>query len=430
MRTKSPFKFTSISLESSLKKLDVDKLSELLAFKRRRAKKITARHMIQSFFGCSYGNSFSLSQWAASLGLLIKETVSKQALFERVNDRFILLTKALIGKALEKKINQNPKRLMGRFKNVFIQDSSCISLPEALCGDYKGNYSRGRIKSVAKLQLIFNIASGGFKNYELTPYSKNDQAASGDILPFLGKGDLVIRDMGYFVLNVFRSIKQRQAHFISRLRKDVAIYDSRTGKPVKLITLLKNKTFIKRKVLIGCQEKLEVPLMAIKVNDKLAHHRVLKMLKDRDRRKKNTMEKLSLMGWDIFICSMDDLSGQEIKAIYRLRWQIEIIFKSWKSHLRIEKNISPYIKRPYLAEAIIYLTFLMAVLIVMPIYSAILATKGMIQKISLLKITKMIAWFFSTGKLMIINTLENLLYHSFYERRNRTSFGQKINLLT
>src|SRR5437763_6344053 len=65
----------------------------------------------------------------------------------------------------------------------------------------------------------------------LDAYSDNDQGASGRVIPLLKKGDLLIRDMGYSVLQVFKQIIDNEAFFISRLHYGLNWYDPKTGEP-------------------------------------------------------------------------------------------------------------------------------------------------------------------------------------------------------
>ena len=433
MRTKSQDKTTAISFKNKLQDLGIADIVKSTGFEQRQAKKINGLNLILSFFGCCAGNSFSLSLWALSLGEMTRETVSKQAISARLNDSFVKVVFELLNKCFAECVNQKGKMVLERFKNVYLHDSSCISLPDSLKDVFKGNFSRGEIKAIAKLQIVFNLNRGSLKSFELGCFSKNDQAAAKDILPFLKKGDLVLRDLGYFVINVLHSINVKGADFISRLRTDVNIYECKTGKQICLKSLLKNKTFVKKKVLIGSKEKMKVTLMAIKTSDDIKQFRKLKAFQDRDKRKVVTIEKLKLLGWDIFVSSVEDLTGQEIKDIYRLRWQIEILFKAWKSHLRIERNMSPHLKNPQLPTAIIYLSLLVVVLLIMPVYAIYLCAKKktITKKISLLKLTKLLAMKLSNENCeMNTYTIENITYHSRYEKRARDNFEDKFSKLT
>lgn len=429
MHTKSSHKSRKISLKQKLYFLGVEKLSQSCGFEQRRGKKLGVKSIIEGFIHSSFGNNFSLSTWAAQVGWIIKDTVSKQAIAYRVNDRFIGLLKELLSRSLGKTMNGKGRKLLGRFSNVYLQDSSCLSLPDVLKEEFKGNFSRGKIKSVAKIQVIFNLMKGCMNHLELSPYCRNDQAASRDILSVIQKGDLVIRDMGYFVLEVLQAITDRQAHFISHLRKDVCLYDHKSGRQIQLTQLLKNKSFVRKKVSVGRDQKVQVTLLAIKTSAQVRDYRKMKLLRDRDKRKKNPAERLYLAGWDIFITSLEDISGQEIKDVYRLRWQIEIIFKSWKSHLRIEQNISVHLKKTQLPKVIIYLTLLMVTLLIMPVYYTILY-KNANQRISLLKLTKTLLTILPAIDWSDNNSfIDKLSYYSRFEIRKRTNLTQKIHRL-
>ncbi len=45
------------------------------------------------------------------------------------------------------------------------------------------------------------------------------------------------------------------------------------------------------------------------------------------------------MNWSIFITNVPEnqISAEQILTIYRVRWQIELLFKVYKSHIRLDK---------------------------------------------------------------------------------------------
>lgn len=200
------------------------------------------------------------------------------------------------------------------------------------------------------------------------------------------KGDLVIRDMGYFVMPTFRKIIEKHADFISLCKYSVSIFHNTTFETICLAKLIKNKRIIKMRVLIGAKEQLPCTLVAIKVPDKIANARRRMAKKDRDRRKRYTDERLEFLGWDIFICSMNEIDAKEIQKIYSLRWYIEIIFKSWKSGLKLEANLPRQLKYVNIAEAEIYLQLINILLMLNPVLIQLrLLSNKINRKISLLK---------------------------------------------
>lgn len=426
MRPGNHLKDRVISLKDKLKEVKIYSLSRSSHFQKRKAKKIKALNLILSFYNSHLTGNFSLSGWAFQLGALINKPVSKQAVFDRVDADFINLCRQLVEKSFCSKYKGG--KLLNKFKNVYIQDSSCIHLPATLYPFYQGNRNYRGNHSVAKIQVIYNLMKNTFEELKLTSFTRNDQAAAADILKFVRPADLIVRDLGYFVIGTLKEIIKLKAHFICPLRKEVKLFYQHNNQPVDLKKLVKNKKYLKRQVLLGAEQRLPVTLIAVKLDEKTVRHRQRCAIYDRDRRKKLTTEKLYLLGWDIFICSCEDLEPQTIQAIYSIRWQIEIIFKSWKSHLKLEQSIPSRLERPFIAEAVIFLTLLVVILFIMPVYRWALK---IISATSLLKLTRFIAAIMPQNNwIFYYSQLDNNRRLIAYEDRNRGNFISKLALLT
>jgi hypothetical protein len=426
MRTGNLDKNNFISLKSKLKKLKIYSLSRSRQFQKRRAKKIDALNLILSFYNCNLNGVFSLSGWALQLSQLINKPVSKQAVFQRVDQSFIDLCRELLNRSFSTKIKA--EKLLNKFRNVYIQDSSCVFLPPNLYKYYKGSSSRTGNHSIAKIQVIYNLMKNTFEELKITSFTRNDQAAAFDILQYVKPGDLIVRDLGYFVLNSLSEIMNRGAHFICPLRKDTKLFYPHNNQPIELKKALKEKRFLKMKVLLGTENKIPVMLFAVKLDSKTTRYRQNCAIQDRDQRKKLTAEKFHLLGWDIFVSSCLDLQPQLIQDIYKIRWHIEILFKSWKSHLKLEQSIPKNLDRRFIPEAILYLTLLLSILFIMPVYRWALK---MYSVVSLMKITRFVAdampknnWILTLPQLLNIRPL------ILYESRNRDNFINKLKLLT
>lgn len=431
MRTGSQNKYMQHDLNSKLKLLGITKLERELGFRKRRTGKIRLQALVESFYKSCFRSKFSLSSWAFQLSAQEGLCISKQAVFYRVNSSLTKLLERLLNNALVAQIKPSQTSQNSRFKNVYIQDGMAIKLPDNLSTKYKGNYSRGKIKAVAKLQVIYNASKRNFKSILLTPFTRNDQTASSDILPLLKKGDLVIRDMGYFVMPTFRQIVQRKADFISRYKKDVAIIDLKSKQAVSIIQLLRGKTVLKRKVILGAKEQLECTLIAVKVAPCLAEARRRKAMKDRDKRLRYTQDKKILLGWDIYLSSSHDLDVKDVQDYYAARWQIEIIFKSWKSGLSLEKSIPGQLNYDHLAVTVIYLHLLLIVLMITPIYNTL---KSLIRRpedrVSLLKSVKIILMMIINNRIQFdLNVASKLANFTLYEVRNRDTMVDKLRIL-
>ena len=350
-------------------------------------------------------NTFSV--WAGQISLLCGKAVSKQSVFDRLTKHTVIFARQL----LEQKLNEWYERpvantLFNTFNNVFLQDSTTLSLPDELAKAFPGNYSKGKYKAVARIQAIYNFTQNTFAHFGLTSFCDNDQGASGLMLNYIGKGDLVIRDLGYFVLDIFEKIKAKQAHFLTRKHYRVNVYDSNTGKEINLCKLLRKKKYIDTEVHLGRDHKMKVRLVAMPLAGAIAAERRRKAKQDRDKRLNHSKEYYELLGYAIYLTTVQQAiwSKEDIARAYGLRWRIEIIFKSWKSHFNIQRLIHRQCNNKIRIESMIYMMLIFIALFqtVWYIYFEKRIYHKYNKHVSLLKLAKFIS-----------NNIEMILIQSF-----------------
>ncbi len=89
-------------------------------------------------------------------------------------------------------------------------------------------------------------------------------------------------------------------------------------------------------LLLGKQPKHRLPvrLIAIPLAQEAADRLRYKAKQAAKRRGRTvSKERLALLGWLIFVTNVPDsmLSAELVALLYRVRWQIELVFKLWKS---------------------------------------------------------------------------------------------------
>jgi len=72
----------------------------------------------------------------------------------------------------------------------------------------------------------------------LSGFTRNDQAAAPEVLALARRGDLLIRDLGYFVLPVLAALESKGIAFLSRFKHGVGVYDL-NGQRLNLVWELK-----------------------------------------------------------------------------------------------------------------------------------------------------------------------------------------------
>lgn len=380
---------------------------------------------------CSKGKN-TFAEWAVQIGFASGNSVSRQAVWERVHGNASHFAEALLKQFMLLHNGLASSRgLFSQFGKVLLQDSTVLNLPVVLAPAFPGNTSRGKQKSQVRIQTIINVKCMRFLHFSLSGFTSNDQSASGQIMTYARKGDLVIRDLGYFVSQTFEDMLKAEVHFVSRLRYGLLL-KTPLGKAINLSGLLKKRKLVDKQVLIGTRQ-LPVRLIMIPLPAAVADERIRKAKNDRDKRLNHSEEYYLWLRYNVLITSVDHLvwTPLQIAEVYRVRWQIEIIFKSWKSGAGLHKLLHERVTDPDRAKVIIYFFLLFICLftekIVAPMKTKIANKAG--KQLSLVKAInltmKNILEIFgcSTIKLTQIMT-----QHCCYDlRTNRTNMTDLIN---
>lgn len=326
------------NFEKFFDKSVINKTGRRSGFVQRKSKKITAYHFVVGFLiSCCNGNN-TFSEWALQISMLSGKRVSKQAVFDRLDEHATAFARQLLERVLLRQSARDfSSALFKNFKKVLLQDSTTLRLPQVLSSFFPGNHCRGAQKAVARIQSIFDIKAMRFIDFSLRAFTNNDQSASGDIVREISKADLVIRDLGYFAIAVFERIIKAEAHFISRLKYGVTITD-REGRVILMKDLLKQSRGVDRWVYIGKEKKVWVRLVMLPVPPAKAAEKIRKARKDRDARISHSKEYYQWLKFNIYITTVDKdvWAAKQVYQAYKVRWQIEIIFKSWKTGFNLQ----------------------------------------------------------------------------------------------
>ena len=420
------------SFRLGLDREEIGKIALRSGFMKRRPRKIEPSIMLQALVVMTVSTVFSMRAFAIILGLLSHNVVSKVAVFLRMKPatidfvREVLFNSVSATSRLKEEIG---KGAFAFFRRVLLQDSTNLSLPPKLALYFPGAKNQsGKTSASVRLQTTYNALTETFVSFQLTPYRCNDQCASPSILDIIREQDLVIRDLGYSCLGVFKAIGEKKAFYLSRYSHKIALFHS-SGKRFDLLDNLKKHGTLDETLLAGSEERLPVRVVAIPVPDAVAGERRRKLLHSRDKRLNPDPTHLALLGWEIFLTNVpqETWDAKTVCRIYGVRWRIEIIFKSWKSHFKIHAFAHP---TPREVELIIYARLIYITLFQCCFFTQLAAlvydTAG--QHLSVLKT----ADFFSQRIMMALLTgghypliVQQILKHCTYEKRNkRLNYGQ------
>ena len=272
--------------------------------------------------------------------------LSAPALAQRINTKSAVeFMKACFGKVLKEIVKKDFDNLsdlqnLSDFNRVLIEDSTKAELHEKLSPHFKGSGGAAS-KSSVKIDYIFDYLSEAVVDVDFFSGSVPDQSLASRLIPILEKDDLVIRDLGYYALDRLKEIEVKGAYHISRLKIDVAVYKSKEATTpmdlAKFLDKIISQGVIDVEVFIG-KEKHPMRLVACLMSEEALNKRRRNAKRSAQRRgTKISKKKSSLLKYCIFITNVPlrILSSTSIMSTYRARWRVELIFKQWKSCLKL-----------------------------------------------------------------------------------------------
>lgn len=274
-----------------------------------------------------------LAHTARDLGL----SITGSALQERMGKEAVMLLAGVFQLTLERwrKPCPLPLPLLQTFRGIYITDSSQIALPATLSSIFRGNKSN----SMLKLQVTWDYLNGNLAAVELEDGRSPDQKCQLHV-SHAQAGTLQLFDLGYFKQEYLRDIHEQDAYFVSRYQAQTALYHAETQDPFDLVAWLKGlkADVADRPVLLGGRVKLRVRMGVRRLSQKAADARRRKAKKKAKKQGKTCSSTyLFLMGWDILITNLPPVwTLEQIFDLYRIRFQIEWVFRIWKTQLGVD----------------------------------------------------------------------------------------------
>jgi hypothetical protein len=279
--------------------------------------------------------------------------ISTQGLDGRINSFCQIFMLDMLRLALISFFNkiQLPIEILKQFTAVNLTDSTTVSLPEKQYREFPGSGGAAS-KSALKIQLVFDFLTGAFKKIKVTDGITPDQKYDGHI-EVAEANSLNIFDLGYFSLLYLEALIQKGAYFLCRLYPSANLYD-KEGNKIDLLTLLMSEVRDRFELsfLVGNKTQLPYRVLFFRVPEYVAQKRRRNAKKKGARQGRTVSKKtLELMGWTILLTNAPAtmIPIEQAGLLYSVRWQIELLFKVWKSYMKLG-HISGYRKERIIVE--------------------------------------------------------------------------------
>lgn len=299
----------------------------------KRKRKLSGRLILESLlFGRDWcQSSQSLNEMSLDMLEQHQLMVSLQAIDKKLGSSCESFLKALFEKLLSQLLKQQrtPSDL-GAIKKFLVKDSTRIvtsSIP-------------GQAPSLSVgLQTQIDLLQGSIEVGVKTG-SFNDQRESIDDWDSFESDCLYVRDLGYVSGQYMQRIEQAGGYYMNRLPVRTRLYEKRKN-GFKRITYKVLRRRVSRegiidKVFYLGEEKYPSRVILEAVPREVKEKRIRKVTKYNQAHGHQTSQDYKQRcGFNFWVTNLpfEQYNTSTIKSLYHLRWQIELIFKTWKSIL-------------------------------------------------------------------------------------------------
>ncbi len=281
-----------------------------------------------------------LSQAVANAGT----SITRQGLNDRFTPKAVKFMREMAQASIKALVQGVPRSegLMSRFTSVDVVDSTIVTLPNSLSKVWYGSGGNGEQASMAalKLSVRWDVGGGQISYLDFSDGIQHDRHAAAHQASVMEKS-LQIRDLGYFKLADLEAIAQQGAYWLIKYKIGTHLL-APDGEVIDLTRWLPQRVGqrLDTEVIVGKKQQMTARLVAERVPKSVVEQRHERILETARQNQQAPSERaLALAHWTIFLTNVPLalLKPAEVLIMARFRWQIELLFKLWKSDLQIDE---------------------------------------------------------------------------------------------
>lgn len=232
--------------------------------------------------------------------------------------------------------------LLKRFTGMWLEDSTVIRLPACFadrwpaCGGLAGT-----CEAALKLYVGLDLASGRLLGPPCAAGRQSDHDSQlADALP---AGAVRIADLGFLDFDRLDQLDRRGVFWVTRIQCHTALYN-REGERLDMTRLLRGGApSLDRPVSLGTKNRIDCRLIVQRVPAQVVRKRRQRLKKEAARRGRVVSSRqLAWCRWTVVVTNLQppQLSIHEALMLLNMRWQIELLFKRWKSLGQVDESRS------------------------------------------------------------------------------------------
>lgn len=321
---------------------DLDLIASQTRLIIRNSRKFTAAGFLQSLLSSVATGLASLNQIAGDLKDRDHPGMARQSLHQRFDIRSTAFLMSILCDLTQQRYRTVGDAIKsGEIQRILIEDASGQVMPKSNADTFPAHGNHLGKTAGVKIDLAFDLLSGSIVSHSLQAATEQDKSTGKEFLTEVRRGDLVLRDMGYFSLSEFTAIEQLDACWLTRLPLTTGVMLA-DGRSLEKYLKSFRGDIIDIHVIVGEQGK-KCRLVAMRAAPEVSAARRAERRKKAQNCGKKTSEKgLIRDGWHLMLTNLGEEQADvsQLAAIYRARWAVEIQFRAWKQALNLGKALN------------------------------------------------------------------------------------------
>jgi Transposase DDE domain len=322
---------------------NLEKIARESRFVERSTSRLTGQNFLMlNIFNEENGKESSLTTMCDYLEEHFSIQMTKQSLDERYNTYSVKFMKmcyeTLISQVLQSYTTEKSTTRPLIFSQIELTDATSFKIPDHLSVFYKGG---GNVEASIKIHHRYNLLQGERAATKIVSGNENDALYLEDINTQIAEGCLYLKDLGYYKLGHLKKIDTAKGYFLSRFRSLTNCFIKREGEfhSISIQELSKQKEHTEIYLGKG-KEKVKVRMVIEPMPEETIEKRLIRAKTASKKQYAQIQdETLFLCYYNVYITNIESqhLPLEWIRFFYALRWQIELIFKAWKSLFEIDE---------------------------------------------------------------------------------------------
>ena len=307
----------------------------------RKSPRFSADAFLMSLLFAVTSGKGSLNQIAQNLMGRVLRSMSRQSLFERFSPKSTAFMQSVLQDLMEQRYQSTrPALARSGIRRIIVEDASSQVLPKSNAEEFPAHGNHHGQTAGVKIDFGYDLLSGTMVSHTLEQATTQDKIIGKELLVQVMPGDLVLRDMGYFILDEFTAIENLGAKWLTRLPLTTGVVLEDEMALEKMLKKSKEST-LALTVYAGEQRK-KCRLVAVRAAPEVAEKR---RRERRQKAKKNGKQAcpkgLARDGWHLMLTNLnqEEATVGQLAEVYRARWAVEIQFRAWKQALNLTKAL-------------------------------------------------------------------------------------------